>query len=55
MHERFEKRIEQRLTRMAERCGKQKRNPLKAAREVGRLLGSNQGRRPIREGAGRGR
>jgi len=55
MHERFEKRIEQRLTHMTERCGKQKRNPLKVAREVGRLLGSNQGRRPIREGAGRGR
>jgi len=41
MHERFEKRIEERLTRMAERCCKQKRNPLKVAREVGRLLGQN--------------
>ena len=41
MHERFEKRIEERLTRMAERCRKQKRNPLKVAREVGRLLGQN--------------
>ena len=29
MHERFEKRIEQRLTRMAHRCHKQKRDPLK--------------------------
>ena len=55
MHARFEKRIEERLTKMAERCCKQKRNPLKVAREVGRLLGSNRGRRPIREGAGRGR
>ena len=41
MHERFEKRIEERLTSMAKRCGKQKRNPLKVAREVGRLLGQN--------------
>ncbi len=41
MHERFEKRIEQRLARMTERCRKQKRNPLKVAREVGRLLGQN--------------
>ncbi len=35
MHERFEKRIEERLTRMAERCCKQKRNPLKVARAAG--------------------
>ena len=41
MYERFEKRIEERLTLMAERCGKQKRNPLKVARAVGRLLGQN--------------
>jgi len=41
MHERFEKRIEERLTSMADRCGKQKRSPLKVAREVGRLLGQN--------------
>jgi len=41
MHERFEKRIEERLTSMAQRCRKQKRNPLKVAREVGRLLGQN--------------
>jgi len=41
MHERFEKRIEERLTKMAQRCCKQKRSPLKVAREVGRLLGQN--------------
>ncbi|MCH7686943.1 MAG: IS1634 family transposase [Planctomycetes bacterium] len=41
MHERFEKRIEERLTKMAERCCKQKRSPLKVARELGRLLGQN--------------
>ena len=41
MHERFAKRIEQRLTHMAQRCNKQKRAPLKVAREVGRLLGQN--------------
>ena len=41
MHARFEKRIEERLTKMAERCCKQKRSPLKVAREVGRLLGQN--------------
>ena len=41
MHERFEKRIEERLIRMAARCEKQKRDPLKVAREVGRLLGQN--------------
>ncbi len=41
MHERFEKRIEERLTSMVARCRKQKRDPLKVAREVGRLLGQN--------------
>ena len=41
MHERFAKRIEERLTRMAARCRKQKRAPLKVAREVGRLLERN--------------
>ena len=41
MHERFAKRIEERLTSMQERCGKQKRDPLKVARELGRLLGQN--------------
>jgi len=38
---RFEARIEQRLTRMASRCEKQKREPMKVEREVGRLLGQN--------------
>ena len=41
MHARFEKRIEERLTSMAARCDKQKRDPLKVACEVGRLLGQN--------------
>lgn len=38
---RFEQRIEERLTRMAARCEKQKREPMKVEREVGRLLGQN--------------
>jgi transposase len=38
---RFEERIERRLTRLAARCEKQKRDPLKVSREVGRLLGQN--------------
>jgi transposase len=38
---RFEQRIEQRLTAMALRCEKQKRDPMKVEREVGRLLGQN--------------
>jgi len=38
---RFEERIEQRLTAMAARCEQQKRDPLKVAREVGRLLAKN--------------
>lgn len=38
---RFEQRIEERLTRMAARCEKQKRDPIKVAGEVGRLLGQN--------------
>ena len=41
MVRRFEERIEDRLTRMAARCQKQKRDPLKVSREVGRLLGQN--------------
>ncbi|MCH7688878.1 MAG: IS1634 family transposase, partial [Planctomycetes bacterium] len=41
MHARFEKRIEARLISMETRCGKQKRDPLKVARELGRLLGQN--------------
>jgi transposase len=38
---RFEDKIEARLKLMAERCVKQKRDPLKVEREVGRLLGQN--------------
>jgi transposase len=38
---RFEQRIEERLTRMAARCEKQKRDPVNVSREVGRLLGQN--------------
>lgn len=38
---RFEQRIEQRLAAMAARCAKQKRDPMKVEREVGRLLGQN--------------
>jgi transposase len=41
MHERFARRIEERLTKMAARCEQQKRDPLKVSREVGRLLGQN--------------
>ena len=41
MHERFGKRIKERLTKMAARCRKQKRDSLKVTREVGRLLGQN--------------
>lgn len=37
----FEDRIEARLKSMAKRCEKQKRDPLKVEREVGRLLGQN--------------
>jgi len=38
---RFERRIEERLTKMAARCEKQKRSPAKVEREVGRLLDQN--------------
>lgn len=38
---RFEQKIEQRLAKMAARCDKQKRDPQKVEREVGRLLGQN--------------
>jgi transposase len=38
---RFEQTIEERLTKMAARCAKQKRDPQKVEREVGRLLGQN--------------
>jgi len=38
---RFEEKIEARLKSMAARCEKQKRDPMKIEREVGRLLGQN--------------
>ena len=38
---RFEAKIEARLQSMADRCAKQKREPQKVEREVGRLLGQN--------------
>ena len=38
---RFEQKIEERLLKMAARCRKQKRDPQKVEREVGRLLGQN--------------
>jgi len=41
MHDRFERRIEQKLQAMAEGCGKRKQDPLKVAQRVGRLLGKN--------------
>ncbi len=41
MHARFTQRIEERLMSMQARCRKQKRDPLKVSREVGRLLGQN--------------
>jgi len=41
MHQRFEQRIEEKLEAMAEGCGKRKRDPLKVAQQVGRLLGKN--------------
>ena len=41
MHDRFERRIEQKLGTMAEGCGKRKQDPLKVAQQVGKLLGKN--------------
>jgi transposase len=41
MHDRFERRIEQKLEAMAEGCAKRKQDPLKVAQRVGRLLGKN--------------
>ena len=38
---RFEEKIEERLTRMQARCEKQRRDPAKVEREVGRVLGQN--------------
>lgn len=39
--QRFEKKIEEALIRMTARCEKQKRDPMKVEREIGRLLGKN--------------
>ena len=41
MHDRFERRIEQKLQAMAEGCDKRKQDPLKVAQQVGKLLGKN--------------
>jgi len=41
MHDRFERRIEQKLEAMAEGCAKRKQDPLKVAQWVGGLLGKN--------------
>lgn len=41
MHDRFERRIAQKLEAMAEGCGKRKQYPLKVAQQVGMLLGKN--------------
>jgi len=39
--QRFEQKIEERLVAMTARCEKQKRDPMKVEREIGRLLGKN--------------
>ena len=39
--QRFEQKIEERLVSMTDRCEKQKRDPMKVEREIGRLLGKN--------------
>jgi transposase len=39
--QRFEKKIEEALTRMKARCEKQARDPMKVEREIGRMLGKN--------------
>ena len=41
MHDRFERRIEQKLEAMADACSQRRQNPLRVARQVGRLLGRN--------------
>jgi len=41
MVKRFEQKIQQRLVAMTARCKKQKREPMKVEREIGRLLGQN--------------
>ena len=53
MHDRFERRIGQKLEAMADGCGKRKQNPLKVAQQVGRLLTKKQpGRRLVSGGRG---
>ena len=39
--QRFEKKIEEALTRMKTRCEKQARDPMKVEREIGKMLGKN--------------
>ena len=39
--QRFEKKIEESLTKMKARCEKQARDPMKVEREIGRMLGKN--------------
>lgn len=41
MHDRFERRIEEKLEAMVRSCGKRKQNPLLVAQRVGKLLGRN--------------
>jgi hypothetical protein len=41
MHHRFEKRIEEGLTRIASACGRQKLDAIKVSHRVGKLLGQN--------------
>ena len=41
MHERFERRIEQKLEAMVESCRKRKQNPLVMAQRIGKLMGRN--------------
>jgi transposase len=41
MHERFERRIEQKLEALEESCRKRKQNPLLVAQRVGKLMGQN--------------
>jgi transposase len=41
IHDRFERRIEEGLSKIAESCGKRKQRPVVIAQRVGRLLGQN--------------
>jgi transposase len=41
MHDRFERRIEQKLEALSENCRKRKQNPLLVAQRVGKLMGQN--------------